>query len=245
MHLSDDDRKRYSRQMLIDGWGEAAQVKLKNSTVFVAGAGGLGSPASIYLAVAGVGHIKLCDFDAPELVNLNRQILHDDSRIGTNKAISGKATLERLNPSIRVTAVTERIEAANVDALVGDAKVIVDCMDNFPTRYLLNECAIRKQIPLVHGSIWGLEGRLTFVQSPETPCLRCIFPESPPKEVFPVLGATPGVIGVMEAMEALKYLTGVGRNLKGRLMLWSGADGDVRVLKVRRDPNCPTCSQRR
>jgi len=245
MHLSDDDRKRYNRQMMIDGWGEAAQAKLKNSTVFVAGAGGLGSPASIYLAVAGVGHIKLCDFDAPELVNLNRQILHDDSRIGTNKAISGKTTLERLNPSIRVTAVTEKVEAANVDALVGDANLIVDCMDNFPTRYLLNECAMRKQIPLVHGSVWGMEGRLTFIHPPKTPCLRCIFPESPPKEVFPVLGATPGVIGVMEAMEALKYLTGVGRNLSGRLLLWSGADGDVRVLKVRRDPNCPTCAQRR
>ena len=245
MHLSDDERKRYNRQMLIDGWGDAAQLKLKNSTVFVAGAGGLGSPASIYLAVAGVGHIKLCDFDAPELVNLNRQILHDDTRIGTNKAVSGKATLERLNPSIRVTAITEKIETANIDALVGGADIIVDCLDNFPTRYLLNECAIRKKIPLVHGSIWGMEGRLTFIRSPETPCLRCIFPESPPKEVFPVLGATPGVIGVMEAMEALKYLTGVGRNLKGRLLLWSGADGDSRVLKVRRDPNCPTCSQPR
>ena len=245
MHLSDDERQRYNRQMLIDGWGEAAQLKLKNSTVFVAGAGGLGSPASIYLAVAGVGHIQLCDFDAPELVNLNRQILHDDTRIGTNKALSGKATLERLNPSIRVTAVTEKIEAVNVDAVVGDVDIIVDCMDNFPTRYLLNECAIRKKIPLVHGSIWGMEGRLTFIRSPETPCLRCIFPESPPKEVFPVLGATPGVIGTMEAMEALKYLTGVGRNLKGRLLLWSGADAEFRVLKVRRDPHCPSCSQLR
>ena len=245
MHLSDDERQRYNRQMLIDGWGDAAQLKLKNSTVFVAGAGGLGSPASIYLAVAGVGHIQLCDFDAPELVNLNRQILHDDTRIGTNKALSGKATLERLNPSIRVTAVTEKIEAVNVDAVVGDVDIIVDCMDNFPTRYLLNECAIRKKIPLVHGSIWGMEGRLTFIRSPETPCLRCIFPESPPKEVFPVLGATPGVIGTMEAMEALKYLTGVGRNLKGRLLLWSGADAEFRVLKVRRDPHCPSCSQLR
>jgi molybdopterin-synthase adenylyltransferase len=245
MHLSEADRKRYNRQMLIDGWGESAQLQLKNSTVFVAGAGGLGSPASIYLAVAGVGHIRICDFDAPELVNLNRQILHDDSRIGTNKAVSGKATLERLNPSIRVTAITDKIEAGNVDALVHDADIIVDCMDNFPTRYLLNECAIRKNIPLVHGSIWGLDGRLTFIHSPETPCLRCIFPEAPPKEVFPVLGATPGVIGVMEAMETLKFLAGVGRNLKGRLLLWSGADADFRVLKVRRDPNCPTCSQRR
>ena len=164
MHLSDDERKRYNRQILIDGWGDEAQLKLKAATVFVAGAGGLGSSASIYLAVAGVGHIKLCDFDAPELVNLNRQILHDDTRIGTNKAISGKATLERLNPSIRVTAIAGKIEAANVDAVVGDADIIVDCMDNFPTRYLLNECAIRKKIALVHGSVWG-HGRPAHLHS--------------------------------------------------------------------------------
>lgn len=242
MHLSDDERKRYNRQMLIDGWGEPAQLKLKNSTVFVAGAGGLASPAAIYLAVAGVGHIKLCDFDSPELANLNRQILHDDTRIGTNKAVSGKSTLERLNPRVRITAHTDKIDAGNIDALVGDAGIIVDCMDNFPTRYVLNDCAIRKKIPLVHASVWGMEGRLTFIHVPETPCLRCIFPESPPKEVFPVLGATPGVIGVMEAMETLKYLAGVGQTLKGRLLLWNGADADLRVLKVRRDPNCPACA---
>lgn len=241
MHLSDGERKRYHRQMLIDGWGETAQLKLKAATVFVAGAGGLASPAAIYLAVAGVGHIKLCDFDSPELVNLNRQILHDDTRIGTNKAVSGKSTLERLNPSIRVTAITEKIDADNIDALVGDADIIVDCMDNFPTRYVLNESAIRKKIPLVHASIWGMEGRLTFIHVPETPCLRCIVPESPPKEVFPVLGATPGVIGVMEAMEVLKYLGGVGTTLKNRLLVWDGASAECRTFKLRRDPQCPTC----
>ena len=243
MHLSDDERKRYNRQILMDGWGEAAQLKLKKSTVFVAGAGGLGSPASIYLAVAGVGHIKLCDFDATALANLNRQILHDDTRIGANKAVSGKVTLERLNPSIRVTAITDKIVPGNVDALVGDADIVIDCMDNFPTRYVLNECAVRKRIPLVHGSVRGMEGQLTFIQSPETPCLRCLFAEAPPPEVFPVLGATPGVIGTMEAMEALKYLTGVGTTLKNRLLVWNGADMEFRLLKVRRDPDCPTCSQ--
>ena len=243
MHLSDDERKRYNRQILMDGWGEAAQLRLKKSTVFVAGAGGLGSPASIYLAVAGVGHIKLCDFDATALANLNRQILHDDTRIGANKAVSGKVTLERLNPSIRVTAITDKIVPGNVDALVGDADIVIDCMDNFPTRYVLNECAVRKRIPLVHGSVRGMEGQLTFIQSPETPCLRCLFAEAPPPEVFPVLGATPGVIGTMEAMEALKYLTGVGTTLKNRLLVWNGADMEFRLLKVRRDPDCPTCSQ--
>jgi adenylyltransferase/sulfurtransferase len=244
MHLTDDERKRYHRQMLIDGWAEATQLKLKRSTVFIAGAGGLASPAAIYLAVAGVGHIHLCDFDSPELANLNRQILHDDTRIGTNKAVSGKSTLERLNPRVHITAHSYAITADNVDALVGDAGIIVDCMDNFPTRYLLNECAIRKRIPLVHASVWGMEGRLTFIHAPETPCLRCIFPEAPPKEVFPVLGAAPGVIGTMEAMEAIKYLTGIGATLKNRLLVWSGADATCRLLKLRRDPNCPTCSGR-
>lgn len=117
-------------------------------------------------------------------------------------------------------------------------------MDNFPTRYVLNDCAIRKKIPLVHASVWGMEGRLTFIHVPATPCLRCIFPEAPPKEVFPVLGATPGVIGVMEAMETLKYLAGVGATLKNRLLLWNGADADLRFLKLRRDPNCPACAAR-
>jgi adenylyltransferase/sulfurtransferase len=229
--------------MMIAGWGEDGQAKLKSAHVFVAGAGGLGSPASIYLAVAGVGRITLCDFDKPELSNLNRQILHSDARIGMNKAVSGQLTLSELNPSIAVTSVSTKIDPGNVDDLVGGADLILDCMDNFPTRYLLNECAIRKRIPFVHASVWGLEGRLTFIQSPETPCLGCIFPSAPPPSVFPVLGATPGVIGCLQAMEALKYLTGVGENLKGRLLVWSGADMDFEVFPIARNPKCSTCGQ--
>ena len=240
-HLTEQEMQRYNRQMMMDGWGVTGQQKLKSSTVFVAGAGGLGSPASMYLAVAGVGHIVLCDDDTPELSNLNRQILHDDTRLGTKKAVSGKATLERLNPDIRVTALTTRIEPETVDELVGDADIIVDCMDNFPTRYLLNECAMRKSIPLVHGSIWGLDGRMTFIKAPETPCLQCLFPESPAKEVFPVLGATPGVVGTLEAMEALKYLTGVGTNLKNSLLVWGGNRMEFKKYKIRKDPDCPVC----
>jgi adenylyltransferase/sulfurtransferase len=190
MGLKEEELKRYNRQMLMEGWGEETQEKIKNSTVFIAGAGGLGSPVSIYLAVAGVGTIRICDFDSPDWTNLNRQILHNHNRIGINKAVSGKQTLEEMNPHIHIRAFTDKIVAENVDELVGDADLILDCMDNFPTRYLLNESAIRKDIPLVHGSIWGLDGRLTFIHSPETPCLRCYFPESPPKEVFPVLGYT-------------------------------------------------------
>ncbi len=239
--LTEQDKKRYHRQMMISGWGEEGQQRLKSSSVFVAGAGGLGSPVSMYLAVAGVGRLRLCDCDSPELSNLNRQILHNDSRIGVNKAESGKMTLGTLNPSIEIEAISTRIDANTVDELVGEADIIVDCMDNFPTRYVLNECAIRKGIPFVHGSIWGLEGKLTFIKSPETPCLKCIFPSAPPPEVFPVLGATPGVIGCLEAMEVLKHLTGVGENLKGKLLVWCGDEMEFLVYPVAKNPNCPAC----
>ena len=244
MELSENEQKRYTRQMMMEGWGEETQKKLKKSKVFIAGAGGLGSPVAIYLAVAGVGNINICDFDSPDWSNLNRQILHNHNRIGTNKAVSAKQTLEELNPHIKVEAFTDKIIAENVDELVGDADLILDCMDNFPTRYLLNESAIRKKIPLVHGSIWGLEGRVTFIKSPETPCLRCYFPESPPKEVFPVLGATPGVIGTLQATEALKYLSGIGKVLSGRLLVWSGNDMSFRTFKGFKDPVCPTCGRK-
>jgi adenylyltransferase/sulfurtransferase len=241
MHLSEQELKRYHRQMMMEGWGEETQKKLKGSTVFIAGAGGLGSPVSIYLAVAGIGNIRICDFDSPDWSNLNRQILHDHTRIGVNKAISAQVTIKKLNHDIHVTAFTDKIVAENVDELVGDSQIILDCMDNFPTRYLLNECAIRKKIPLVYGSIWGMDGRLSFIQSPETPCLRCIFPEAPPSAVFPVLGATPAVIGSLQALETVKYLTGIGKNLKGKLLVWEGATVNFKTYKAMKDPNCPTC----
>ena len=239
--LSTRELERYNRQMRMGGWGETTQQKLKGSRVFIAGAGGLGSPAAIYLAVAGVGHITICDSDSPELTNLNRQILHDHTRIGMNKATSGKRTLELQNPDISITAVTDRITARNVDDLVGEAEVILDCLDNYPARFLLNETAIRKRVPLVHGSVWGMEGRLAFLRPPETPCLRCLFAEAPPAEVFPVLGATPGVIGCLQALETIKFLTGIGRNLEGRLLVWDGNQMEFRHYKVRKDPNCEAC----
>jgi len=239
--LSDEDKERYHRHMMISGWGEKGQERVKSARVFVAGAGGLGSPTAMYLAVAGVGRLAICDCDSPELSNLNRQILHNDSRIGMNKAESAKLTLSALNPAIEVEPISTRIEAENVDELVGEAEIIVDCMDNFPTRYMLNECALRKGIPFVHASVWGLEGKLTFIHAPETPCLRCIFPSPPPPEVFPVLGATPGVIGCLEAIETLKYLTGVGETMKGRLLVWDGVEMEFTSYPLRKDPNCPVC----
>ncbi|MCX7988601.1 MAG: HesA/MoeB/ThiF family protein [Thermodesulfovibrio sp.] len=235
------DFLRYHRQMLIDGWGEEGQKKLKNSTVFIAGAGGLGSPVSIYLAVAGIGKIIICDFDNVEMTNLNRQILHSNTRIGINKALSAKITLNGINPNVEVVPITEKINEANAFEIVGDAQIILDCMDNLETRYILNEVAIKKKIPLVFGAIYGIQGMLSFIQPPETPCLKCIFPEAPPKETFPVVGATPGVIGAIQALEAIKYIVGIGKLFKNKLLLWDGLSGDFKTFKTQKDPSCNVC----
>lgn len=243
MHLPTDEMSRYSRQMLLDGWGEAGQRRLKTSTVFIAGAGGLGSPVAIYLAVVGVGNLRICDMDSLELTNLNRQILHNHTRVGENKAVSASQTLSLVNPHVQVTAISETITANNVDHLVDNAQIIVDCLDNFATRYLLNGAALRNGIPLVYGSVWGMERRLSFFHPPETPCLHCLFPEGLPKGVFPVVGATPGVIGTLEALETIKFLTGVGSNLKGKLLVWDGSGMTFRTLPIVKDPNCPVCGQ--
>lgn len=244
MKLSETERKRYNRQMIMEGWGEDAQRRLKASTVFVAGVGGLGSPVSMYLTAAGVGTIRICDYDAVELSNLNRQTLHDHTRIGVNKAVSGKKTLESLNPEITIMPLPVKIIRDNVDELVKDSDIIIDCLDNFETRYLLNECSIRKKIPFVFGSIRGMEGRLTVIQSPETPCLSCIFPEAPPNEVSPVLGAAAGVVGSLQALEAINYIAGKGSSLRGELLVWEGVTGGFHRFKTRKDPACPACGMK-
>lgn len=244
MEFTDTEKKRYHRQMMIEGWGEEGQKKLKNSSVFIAGAGGLGSPVSIYLCVAGVGKLRICDFDTVELSNLNRQILHTVDRIGINKGFSAKKALHTLNPFVEVEVIDKKIDETNVRELAKGADIIMDCMDNFPTRYLLNKVAVENKIPLVHGSIWGMEGRITFIHSPQTPCLRCIFPEPPPTGTFPVLGATPGTIGCLQAMEALKFLTGIGENLKNKLLIWDGKRMDFYFLKIKEVPDCPVCGNK-
>lgn len=244
MRFSEDESKRYHRQILIDGWGEEGQIKLKNSKVFIAGAGGLGSPVAIYLAIAGIGQITLCDFDTLDLTNLNRQILHDHTRIGLNKALSGKQTIENMNPHVEVKAIQDKILPENVDNIINNVDIVVDCMDNFQTRYLLNESTVKKKIPLVYGSIRGMDGMLSFIQHPETPCLRCIFPEAPPNELFPVVGVTPGIIGTLQALETIKYLTGIGVNIKGKLLVMDGKKMEFKIFKVYKDPNCPVCGSK-
>lgn len=241
MPLSESERNRYHRQMIFPGWGEEAQQRVKNAKVFVAGAGGLGSPLSIYLAVAGVGTIRIADCGSLELSNLNRQILHDDSRIHKNKALSARETLTRLNPDIAVEPVTGEITDINVQAAIGTVDLIIDCLDNFETRHILNKYAVRTGTPLIHAGVYGMRGQITFIKPPETPCLWCMHTGTLPKTLFPIVGATAGVIGCLEALEAIKYLSGVGTNLMGRMLIWDGAAMEFMELPQKKIPDCPVC----
>jgi molybdopterin/thiamine biosynthesis adenylyltransferase len=239
--LTQSDLTRYHRQMLIEGWGESGQKKLQSSSVFIAGAGGLGSPVSFYLAVAGIGEIRICDADRVELSNLNRQILHNDTSIGGLKATSAEKTLRALNPKVKVVTCSDRLDDYNVERIVGMPDVIVDCLDNFETRYLLNAYCIRQGIPLVHGAVWAMSGQVTFLQPPETPCLRCLFPKRTGNELAPVIGVAAGLTGCVQAFEVLKYLTGLGDLLKGRLLLLEGAEMRFTSFRVERRHSCPDC----
>jgi adenylyltransferase/sulfurtransferase len=236
------EKARYGRQMLMPGWGEENQLKLKASSVMIAGAGGLGSPAALYLAAAGIGELRICDSDTVDLSNLNRQILHNEARVGSLKALSAYSSLQALNSSIQVQVFSRRLEANNIEEIIGGADIVLDCLDNFETRYLLNTYCIQRRIPLVHAAVWGFTGQLTFLLPPETPCLRCLVPQPPERGTFPVVGAAPGVIGSLQALEALKFLTGIGSNLKGSLLLFDGEDSCFTPLKISRDSKCPGCS---
>ena len=240
MTLSERERERYKRQILL--FGEAGQEKLKAAHIFVAGAGGLGCPIAIYLAVAGVGTITLVDKDVVDQSNLNRQILHADRDIGRKKTDSAGGKLRILNPDITVNAIDATIDESNAERLVGDADGIVDAMDNFPTRYVLNTISMKKKIPLFHGAIRGMHGQATTILPGATPCFSCIFPKAPPPEVFPVVGVTPGLIGMIQANEVIKYLTGTGELLVGRLFIWDGLLCRAEEIAVEKNPCCPCCS---
>lgn len=237
--LSERERERYKRQILL--FGEEGQERLKRAHIFIAGAGGLGSPIAIYLAVAGIGTITIVDMDRVEQTNLNRQILHTDRDIGKKKTVSALAKLREYNPDITVNAIDTTIDENNIRELVGRADGIVDAMDNYPVRYLLNRVALEKKIPFFHGAIRGLYGQATTIIPNETPCLECIFPKAPPKEVFPVVGVTPGVIGTVQATEVVKYLTKSGRLLAGRLFTWDGLTSTTEEITIARNPACPAC----
>jgi molybdopterin/thiamine biosynthesis adenylyltransferase/rhodanese-related sulfurtransferase len=249
--LDDAKRRRYSRHLLIPEVGEEGQQKLLDSRVLLIGAGGLGSPAGLYLAAAGVGTIGIVDDDAVDETNLQRQIVHSTERLGDAKADSAKRTLEALNPDVAVKVFKERLTSDNVDRILGEGwDVIVDGADNFPTRYLLNDASVWHRIPVVHGSIFRFEGQATVFKPHEGPCYRCLFPQPPPPELAPscaeggVLGVLPGVIGSLQANEALKLALGIGDPLVGRLLIFDALQGTFTEIALRRDPDCPVCGEK-
>ncbi|MBV8065295.1 MAG: molybdopterin-synthase adenylyltransferase MoeB [Actinobacteria bacterium] len=243
-------RRRYSRHLLIPEVGEEGQLKLLDARVLLIGAGGLGSPASLYLAAAGVGRLGIVDDDVVDESNLQRQIAHSTERLGESKAESAKRTLQALNPDVDVVTYKERLTSENVDRILADGwDVIVDGADNFPTRYLLNDAAVWHDIPIVHGSIYRFEGQVTVLKPHEGPCYRCLFPQPPPPELAPscaeggVLGVLPGIVGSLQASEALKLALGIGEPLVGRLLLFDALSTEFNEVTLRRDPNCPVCGE--
>jgi len=239
--LTKEEQERYDRQIIMRGIGEEGQEKLKRAKVVVAGSGGLGSPAAMYLTAAGVGTLRIIDNDKVELSNLNRQILHWDKDIGTCKVDSAKEKLSSLNKSVRIEAINETINESNVLSLIEGFDVIVDAMDNLQARFLLNKTAIKLNIPFIHGAIYGFEGRATTIIPGKTACLRCIYHGVAPKEKFPVIGVAPGIIGCIEAAEALKYLLNTGSLLNNRLLIFNGLTMKFTEFATRRNPGCEHC----
>ncbi|MEI8336315.1 MAG: molybdopterin-synthase adenylyltransferase MoeB [Actinomycetes bacterium] len=247
--LSAEQRDRYKRHLLLPEVGEAGQQRLLESKVLLLGAGGLGSPAAMYLAAAGVGTLGIVDMDVVDNSNLQRQILHNIDRVGDRKVDSAKKTLTLLNPDINVVGYDVRFGADNVLDILDGYDVVVDGTDNFPTRYLLNDAALIKRIPVVHGSIFRFEGQVTVFDPYVGPCYRCLLPEPPPPELAPscaeagVLGVLPGIIGSIQALEAIKLLLDLGDPLRGRLLAYDALEQSFRTFKVRRDPRCPACGE--
>ena len=242
--LTKEELERYNRQIIIKGFGEKGQLKLKQAHVCIAGLGGLGSPAAMYLVAAGVGHLTIIDAQRVELSNLNRQVLHWHLDVGRSKVSSAIEKLYAMNPNVKVDAKLEEITRKSVDGLIKGADVVVDGMDNYPTRYLLNEACVRARVPFVHGAVEGLVGQLITILPGKGPCLRCVVPEEPPrKPVFPVLGATPAVVGCLQALETIKLITGIGKPLVGEMLLFNGEALAFDTIKVERDPRCITCGK--
>jgi molybdopterin/thiamine biosynthesis adenylyltransferase len=253
--LAPEQAQRYSRHLLIPEVGERGQLKLLSSKVLLIGAGGLGSPAALYLAAAGVGTLGIVDSDVVDASNLQRQILHNSERLGRSKVESARETITALNPDVKVVGYEERLTAANIDRVISGYDVVVDGSDNFPTRYLVNDASVKHSIPVVHGSIYRFEGQVTVFKPFDGgsfgrgPCYRCLFHQPPPPELAPscaeagVLGVLPGIIGSIQASEAIKLLLGIGEPLIGRYLLFDALDTTFREVKLRRDPACPVCGE--
>jgi len=248
--LSPDELARYSRHLGLAEIGERGQARLKQSSVLIVGAGGLGSPAALYLAAAGVGRLGIADFDTVDVTNLQRQVLHDTSAVGTRKTHSARQRLEALNPLIRVDTIDEELTAGNALDVIGEYDVVVDGTDNFKTRYLTNDACVLLGRPNVYGSVLRFEGQASVFATPDGPCYRCLFREPPPPGLVPtcaeagVLGVLPGLVGTIQATEAIKLIVGAGDTLAGRLLLIDALRMRFRTITVRRDPECPACGTR-
>ncbi len=246
--LSSEQRIRYSRHLLLPEVGEPGQSRLLGSSVLLVGAGGLGSPAALYLAAAGVGTIGIVDYDRVDASNLQRQVLHNVDRLGMAKVESARETLSALNPDVKILTYNERLSADNVLDIMSGFDVVLDGGDNFPTRYLVNDASLHLRVPVVHGSIFRFEGQASVFSPYVGPCYRCLFPEPPPPELAPscaeagVLGVLPGIIGSIEAMEAIKMLLDLGDPLVGRLLVYDALEEEFSTVNVGRDPACPACS---
>nr|MBA2488562.1 molybdopterin-synthase adenylyltransferase MoeB [Chloroflexota bacterium] len=245
--LSQQQKQRYSRHLLIPEVGVAGQARLLDSKVLLIGAGGLGSPAMLYLAAAGVGTIGVVDFDTVDLSNLQRQVVHTTDRVGRRKTESAAETVRALNPDVTFVPHEEMLTGDNVERLIAGYDVVLDGTDTFETRYVLNDAAVRAGIPVVHASVFRFEGQLTVFKPFAGPCYRCLYPTPPPPELAPgcsvagVLGVVPGTMGLLQATEGLKLLLNIGEPLVGRLLIYDALDGTFTELTLRRDPDCPTC----
>jgi len=241
--LTKSDLSRYGRQLLYPSFGRQGQEKLKRSHVVVAGLGGLGTSASIYLACAGVGHITLVDCDRVELSNLNRQILHWDEDIGEEKPFSAARKLAKLNPSIKISPLFERITEGNVRDIIIEADVVIDGMDNFETRLVLNSACVAERIPFIHGGVYGLIGEVTTIIPDQTPCLSCIYPAAPENRVraFPVFGVTPAWIATLQVTEAIKLLAGFGNLLTNKMLYIDGERMEFTIADLAKRPECRVC----
>lgn len=246
--MNDEQLLRYSRQIMLPQWDIEGQEKLLSSRVLIVGLGGLGCPVAMYLAAAGVGHLLLADFDTVDLSNLQRQIAHGSADIGRLKALSAQDTLRQLNDTIEVTTITERLDEGNLQALVGQVDVVVDCTDNFTIRHALNRASVHCGTPLVSGAAIRFEGQVAVFdpRQPDAPCYRCLYAQEPDENLTcsesGVMAPLVGVVGSMQALETLKLLTGIGRTLTGKLLMFDALNADWRSLKLPKDPACPVCA---
>jgi molybdopterin-synthase adenylyltransferase len=241
--LSKEERTRYSRQLLITDIGKAGQEKLKNSKVFVSGLGGLGSVITFYLAAAGVGTLRVVDKGKVELSNLNRQVLYGSDDLGKKKAEEAKKKLKRLNPHVKIEAMAQSITERNAIDLIDDSDVIVDALDNYPTRYILNRAALKKRIPFFYGAVRGFQGMLTSIIPGKTGCLRCLVPTPPARSLVPVMGVTPAIIGCLQTTEVIKYIIGIGELFMNRMLLFDGLNLTFEVITFKKRDTCPDCRE--